>query len=269
MRTLSISRIAAVAAALAAGAANAAPLLLPVGGTGPIPVYDGRTPDQTTVIQAACGYFGGGACSTGTSVSALESTALSIGAGPGGVIEAVGTTQLNPFGANDATFAFIFAGANSTTITSASVSSFAGYNTQVEACGPIFGSQVEGCGNGAPGTATRSGGNGNTIAFTPLGSKALPGNLFDGLVPYSDGYVIYTNAPVSALQDPTGILSVSFSNGTTGGTSFDLWGLAAPSTGTGTGPGTGTGGTGVPEPGTLSLLGLALMGLGLSRRRRT
>ncbi len=247
-------------ALLATGSALAAPLPLTPTQSGPVPAYDNRLPDNTTVIEAACGYFSGAACSTGTSVSQLQGTAESIGLSSGGVIEAVGTTQLNPYGANDVAFAFIFAGAQSPQITGATFSSLTGYSTSVEACGPIFGSAVEGCANGAPGNAARNA-SGSTITFSNFPAV----NSFDGVISYTDGYVIYTNAPVSALQDPNGILNVLFNTGASYGSNLDLWGLTAPSSG---GGGGGGGGTGVPEPGTLALFGLAFAALGLRNRRQ-
>ncbi|MBV8402859.1 MAG: PEP-CTERM sorting domain-containing protein [Gammaproteobacteria bacterium] len=129
------------------------------------------------------------------------------------------------------------------------LSALSGYSTSVEACGPIFGSAFAGCAAGSAGTATRSGGTGDSVTFASLGHTTILG------FPATDGYVLYTNAPTSALIDPNNF-TVDL-NGQT--LSFTGFGLKAPSSG---------GGGSVPEPATLGLLGLGLLGMQLARARR-
>jgi hypothetical protein len=242
-------RAATVAALLTTGTAMATPLALGPGAMGTVPNYDGRTPTQTTLLAAACGYFSGAACTTGTSTSALESTGINILLSSGGFIEAAGTTDLNPYGSNDVALAFIFGGAESGDVSSVTLSSLAGYSTSVEACGPIFGSEFEGCAATA-GTAMRSSGTGNSVTFSGLGTISIEG------FPATDGYVLYTDAPVSALVDPNNI-SVTLTSGTT--LSYSGFGLTPPHI---------TPPPPVPEPGTLALLGVGLLGVGLGMNRR-
>lgn len=247
-------RAALVAACLASGSAMAVtmdPLPLAVGASGAVPVYNGRTPTTTNLIEATCGYFSGNSCSVGTSTSDLKSVGEEIVDSTGGFIEAAGTTDLNPLGTGDVALAFIFGGTGVSDIKSVTLSGLAGYSTDVEACGPIFGSTFEGCAAGSAGNAAHSAGAGDSITFTSLGLSSI-----FGIFPDTDGYVVYTNAPVSALIDPSNFLTVDLTTSTTA-LGYAGFGLTPPSTGS------------MPEPGTPALLGVGLLalGFGLARRR--
>jgi len=249
-RSISI-RVLGLAAALSAGSAIAAPLALGPGASGSTPRYDNRTPTTSTPIGFKCGFFGGTPCTT--SLSMLQSTAESILLSSGGFIEAAGTTALNPYGPKDVALAFILGGAEATSIASVTLSALAGYSTSVEACAPIFASSFMGCAPGSAGTAARSSGTGDSIMFQSLGHSMILGS------PVTDGYVVYTNAPTSALTDPANFVVNLGGNGN----------HTLPFTGFGLTPPSGSGGgTSVPEPASLGLLALGLLGAQLAQRAR-
>jgi hypothetical protein len=256
-------RAAGLAASLVAGAAMAQSAVVVPGGSVSVPSYviGSPPPPTATLLAATCGYFGGGSCTTGTSVLALESTGVAILGSNGGFIEVAGTTNLNPYGASDLAIAFIIGSTEyqaAAEVGSVTLSSLSGYDTDVQACGPIFGAALEACATGRAGIATRSAGTGNSITFanpdSPAYSNFLPFHEIPGGVA-TDGYVIYTNAPASALVDPD-----NFTVAEDGVTySFAGLGLTPPSV---------TPPPKVPEPATLGLLTLGLAGLRLMRRKR-
>jgi hypothetical protein len=225
---MSVSKpvILTVLAACALGAlsqAQAAPASLPPGGTvNPIPVYDGTgTPThdilKDTGLQTSM--------SNGVTVQ-FEEWAVSTNLNPSGVV-----------------FAFAITTSNNPTSLGAMLPGYSGFMTSVESCDPF--SSMTSCGT-ATGSAARSGGTGDTLTFSSLGTSEVTPPI-GSPVWASNLYGVFTNA--SGWVDP--MVTVIDD-----GASFEFDGLAPKST------------SSAPEPATLGLLALGLLGTSLARRTR-
>jgi hypothetical protein len=203
--------------------AQAAPAPLPPGGTvNPIPTYDG-TGTPTHDILADTGLQSSSA--NGVTVQ-FEEWAVRTNLSPSGVV-----------------FAFAITTSNNPSSLGAMLPGYSGFMTSVEACDPF--SALTSCGT-ATGTAARSGGAGDTLTFSSLGTTAVTPPI-GSPVWASNLYGVFTNA--SGWVDPTVTVIDD-------GASFEFDGIAPKSTAS------------APEPATLGLLALGLLGTSLTRRTR-
>lgn len=193
------------------------------------------------------------ACASG-SLSKSDIVSLGLLSGDGGWVEIVGTTNLNPFGSNDLTFAFALGGGAANDVASVDLPGFGAYSTDVQSCDPTAAGILPCPTTGSGANASRdSAGN---ISFMATSTTGLPVNTIavDGIPigSLTNVYAVYTNAPVSALSfDP--LVPVTYENGHT---SYFSGLSLQPSS------------TTVPEPSTLGLLMAGLVGLGMRLRRR-
>jgi len=152
------------------------------------------------------------------------------------------STNLNPGGG--VVFAFAIAASNNPTSLGATLPGYSGVMTAVESCDPF--SAAATCATTGTGTAARSGGAGDTLSFSALGTTGVspPGGSTTYL---SNLYGVFTNA--SGWIDPHVTVMDD-------GSSFVFDGIAPKTT------------SSVPEPATFGLLALGLLGTGLARRGR-
>lgn len=252
-RSSSLRASAAAAATLIAGSLAAVPAqavslnpqpLAIGGGPVPVPVWGSTASNYTTSPTGTMlAYCDNGNCATGSLTAIQIADDLD-----GGFLEIAGTTNLNPFGANDLTFAF--ADGNTNALASVELPGFSTWSTDVQACDPNLGIPCPSTDSGANATRDTLG----DITFSATATTGLPTQTV-AFLNVTDVYAVYTNAPISDLIDPTA--TITYVDGQTA--NFDALGLMPPSS-------TGS----VPEPSVLALLaaGLASLWLGMSLRRR-
>jgi PEP-CTERM motif len=222
------------------------PQPLTAGGTVSVPVYGSSAGNhQSSPTGTGLAWCAGSSCGTG------QLTLLEIASElDGSLLEIAGTTNLNPFGADDVTFAFAIG--NEPPVASVELPGFSTWSTDVQGCDPNLSIPCPSTDSGANATRDLTG----DITFSATAATGLPTQTVSFLN-VTDVYAVYTNAPVSALAgDPDAL--VTFIDGST--ESFAALSLTAPTT-------TGA----VPEPSMLGLLaaGLATLGLGMGLRRRS
>jgi len=244
-RSISLALIGSSLLASTALATNTNPAMLAVGGTASVPVYGpGAGNFQAHPSATGLAWCAGQTCGTGQLSLLQIADDLD-----GSMLEIAGTTSLNPFGANDLTFAF--AVGNEPPVASVELPGFSNWETDVQACDPDL---------SIPCPSTDSGANasrdmGGDITFAATSTAGLPTQTVSFLT-VTDVYAVYTNAPISALAgDPSAL--VTFTDGSSD--SFAALSLTPQSTGT------------VPEPSMLALLaaGLATLGFGMGLHRRS
>jgi hypothetical protein len=189
-----------------------------------------------------------GICAAGGLTSSELTDLLS---GRGAFLELAGTTNLNPFGDDDVTFAIALGGSRADGVQSVEIPGLSTWSTDVQACDPSVSSLLPCPTTGSGATAARD--SDGDITFSATSTTGLPVNpVLIGQA--TDVYAIYTDAPVSKLgPDPTAL--ITYANGQA---EYVALSLLAPTTGT------------VPEPSILGLLaaGLGILGFGLGLRRR-
>jgi hypothetical protein len=257
------AKSAAGSLALAAGSLIAAsafatsmnPASLPPGSTSvTVPVWgSGASNYTTTPTGTGLAYCINGTCASGSLTRSDLAPLLTSG---GAFLEVAGTTNLNPFGSNDVTFAFAFGGGAAQGVLSVNMPDFSTYLTDVQACDPSAGALLPCPSTDSGATAARD--TSGNITFSATASTGLPINTVTvGGFPIgvaTDVYAIYTDAPISALIDPT--VTITYASGATSSfAGLGLTPLTPPA---------------VPEPSALALLaaGLASLWLGMSLRRR-
>lgn len=219
------------------------PQPLTAGGTVSVPVYGSSASNhQSSPTGTGLAWCAGQTCGTGQLTLYQIASDLD-----GSFLEIAGTTNLNPFGADDVTFAFAIG--NEPPVSSVELSGFSTWSTDVQACDPNLSIPCPSSSSGANAGRDMTG----DITFSATATTGLPTQTVSFLS-VTDVYAIYTNAPISALTDPSALLT--FTDGDT--QSFAALGLK-PQT------------TGVPEPSVLGLFaaGLAALGVGLGLRRRS